>query len=148
MAFSNLTHLVKSDFPKLAKVIHDGDWYLHQIIEEPNHDDWCYECLLGPATSPAAILQFLPHGGNPQVQYFITEGGTFDELELSDAQIKAGQAFIDSIDPGQPRLAEEEQANANAPKPAASESKGGCFPLLLLPLVVGSALLAKCLGLQ
>ena len=43
------THLVKSDF-QLAKIIHDGDRYLHQIIEEPNHDDWCYECLLGPAT--------------------------------------------------------------------------------------------------
>ena len=61
---SNLNHLVKSDFPKLANAIHEGDWYLHQILENPDREEWIYECLLGPATSPNAILQFMPQGGS------------------------------------------------------------------------------------
>ena len=147
MILSNLDHLVKDDFPHLADAIHPGPWYVHQIIEEKSHEQWCYECLLGPATSPAAILQFMPHGGDPQVQYFLTEGGNFDQPELTEAQIKSAQAYIDSVDPGHPRLKEEEKRNAaQAPKPASGETKGGCMAVLILPLILGGTLLGKCFG--
>ena len=84
------------------------------------------------------------------MQYFLTADGNFDEPDLTAAQIQAAQAIIDSVDPGHPQLEEEEkQHGTHVPKPKApeaSQAKGGCMSVLLLPLVVGASMLSKWLG--
>jgi hypothetical protein len=147
MQLDRLDHLIKNDFSKLSDSIHTGDWFFHQILEEPNHEDWMYECLLGSASNPSEILQFMPHGGEPQVRYFKITNGDLEELDLTDDQWVEAQAFIDSADMGHPRLAKEEKSpKASLKNHKDGQSQGGCLSLLAIPLVLIASLLAGILS--